>query len=107
MVPEAVVGIVVDEQVTLTLEELSGVVRLQPSSVVQLVEEGVLEPAGGETPDEWLFRAGSLGRLQAGLRLQSDLGLNAAGAALALDLLDELRALRARNAVLEALLEDG
>jgi len=86
---------VLDIRVELTLEELSELAHVERTLVLEMVEEGVLVPRG-ETPEQWRFPGPALARLQRGLRLQRDLGLNLAGVALALDLLDELQALRAR-----------
>ncbi|MBP1152859.1 hypothetical protein JOD69_004728 [Methylocaldum sp. RMAD-M] len=45
----------------------------------------------------WQFNTAALRRLQTALHLQRDLGVNLPGAALALDLLEELEALRRRT----------
>ena len=58
-----------------------------------MIQEGVLTPAGS-APQEWRFSAQEVKRIQVTIRLQRDLGVNLPGAALALDLLDELEHLR-------------
>ncbi len=88
-------GIVLDEQAQLTLAELSRACAAQAEHIIELVEEGVLEPAGDE-PQLWRFTCVHLRRARVAVRLQRDLGINLAGAALALQLLDEVEALRAR-----------
>ena len=50
----------------------------------------------GRDPEHWRFRGASVRRVRCALRLERDLGVNFAGAALALELLEELEALRAR-----------
>jgi chaperone modulatory protein CbpM len=87
-------GIVLDEQVTFTLSELSVACGIQTELVVEMVDEGVIEPADAGT--EWQFHGDSLVRAQRALRLVRDLDLNWPGAALALDLLDELERLQKR-----------
>ena len=87
-------GIVLDEQVTFTLRELSLACGIQTELIVEMVDEGVIEPA--EAGTEWQFHGGSLVRAQRALRLVRDLDLNWPGAALALDLLDELERLQKR-----------
>lgn len=87
-------GIVLDEQVTFTLRELSLACGIRTELVVEMVDEGVIEPAGGSA--EWQFHGDSLVRAQRALRLVRDLDLNWPGAALALDLLDELERLQKR-----------
>lgn len=97
------IGMLLDERLHLTLHELCRETGATADVVIRMVEEGLLEPEGS-SPGEWHFPASALARLVTAGRLQQDLGLNLAGAALALDLLDELRALRCRVATLEAML---
>jgi chaperone modulatory protein CbpM len=56
--------------------------------VVALVQEGVVEPLTAR--DEMAFSAAALYRIRKALRLQQDLGVNLAGAALALELIDDI-----------------
>lgn len=88
-------GDVLDEDVELTLGELCRTCQLPVERVYELVEEGIIEPLGRE-PAGWRFRWTSVRRARCALRLEHDLGVNLAGAALALDLLEELNRLRAR-----------
>ncbi|RME34287.1 MAG: MerR family transcriptional regulator [Gammaproteobacteria bacterium] len=89
-----------DVRVELTLEQISELAHVERSVVIELVQEGALSPRG-TSPEEWRFTGPALRRLQRGLRLQRDLGINAAGVALALELLEELDRLRARLRRLE------
>lgn len=82
-------GIVLDEQVTFTLRELSHACGVRTELIIEMVDEGVIEPAGRPEP-EWRFHGHALVRAQRALRLARDLDINWPGAALALDLLDEL-----------------
>ena len=93
--PPSIVGILIEEHTELTLDDVSGACAVTIESIVALVDEGVLEPHGGE-PRQWRFSGAQLRRATAALRLQHDLGVNAAGVALALDLLDEIDRLRAQ-----------
>jgi len=88
-------GIILDETVTISLDELSGACEVQTEQIVALVEEGIIEPLGGQ-PQEWRFPVSTLPRVRTAMRLQQDLEINLAGVALALDLLDELSVLRNR-----------
>lgn len=88
-------GDVLEEDVELTLAELCRACRVPAERVYELVDEGVAEPVGRD-PMCWRFRGVSLRRVRFALRVQHDLGVNFAGAAMALDLLDELEQLRAR-----------
>jgi len=94
-------GLVLDETITLTLEELSSACAVRIERIVELVDEGILEPTGRD-PDMWSFPGPSLGRARVAMHLQRDLDINLAGVALALDLMDELESLRARLRQIEA-----
>lgn len=88
-------GPVVEEQVQLTLVELCQACSAEQEHVLAWVFEGALEPVG-PSPQEWRFSGDSLRRARLARRLSRDLEINAAGVALALDLLDEIAMLRAR-----------
>jgi len=92
---DIVSGIVLEDATVLTLRELCEACAVHAEFIIELVEEGVLDPAGMER-SHWCFPAFSLYRVRTAIRLQRDLGLNLAGVALALELLDEVRELRAR-----------
>jgi chaperone modulatory protein CbpM len=93
-------GIIVEENIVFSLGELSLACGQSAEWVVSLVEEGVIEPVI-EDHSNWQFSGNCLRRVRIVQRLESDLGLNLAGAALALELLEELEALRNRIAVLD------
>ena len=97
--PQPISGLVLDERAVYTLTELGRASGLGADQLLTMVEVGILEPIP-ERP-EWCFTGSSVSRLQTALRLQRDLGVNPEGAALALDLLDELNRLRRRSALLE------
>jgi chaperone modulatory protein CbpM len=88
-------GILLDEKIELTLSDLSRACSGSAEWVIELVEEGVLEPIGRKQV-QWRFRGTCLQRARAAMHLQTDLGINLAGVALALDMLDEIDTLRAR-----------
>ena len=88
-------GRLLDEQDELTLNELSLACSRSAEWVIELVDEGVIEPL--VTPcTQWRFASHSLQRAYTAMRLQRDLGVNLAGVALALDLLDEISVLESR-----------
>jgi chaperone modulatory protein CbpM len=89
----------------LSLAELSRCCEVSAEKILFWVSEGVLEPSGGRERD-WRFDSADLERARCALRLERDLGLNAAGIALTLQLLDESRRLQARVSLLETLLND-
>ena len=88
------------EEVELTLAQLCRACELPEERVFELVHEGVIEPVGRD-PARWRFRGVSVQRVRCAQRLERDLGVNTAGAALALDLLEEMERLRARLQRLE------
>ncbi|MCG6199990.1 chaperone modulator CbpM [Psychromonas antarctica] len=93
-------GIIVEESSAFTLDELSRACGKPEKWVIGLVDEGIIEAEGGD-PRHWQFHGYCLRRVQIIQRLEADLGLNLAGAALALELLDEVETLRNRIAILE------
>ena len=99
-------GILLDEHSQLSLAELCRACDLHADALLEMVEEGLLEPAGRD-PARWRFPATALPQVRMALRLQRDLGVNTAGAALAVELLEEVERLRMRLEVLErTLFED-
>jgi len=93
-------GIIVEESAVFTLRELSGACGKPAEWILALVDEGIIEPVGSDL-EEWQFSGHCLRRARIVQHLEADLRVNLAGAALALDLLEELEALRNRIAALE------
>lgn len=94
-------GVILEDQTGLGLDELCRACAAEAGRIAELVEEGLLSPEG-DAPAQWRFTGAQLHRARVALRLESELGVNLAGAALALELLDELDTLRARVRRLEA-----
>lgn len=94
-------GIILEEQTELTLSDISRACAVHAEYIIELVDEGVLAPSG-RGPVLWRFTGGHTHRVTIALRLQRDLGINLAGVALVLQLLDEVRELRARIRVTES-----
>jgi chaperone modulatory protein CbpM len=86
-------GTVIEED-SLTLAQLCRACGVHADWIISLVEESIIEPQG-EDIRLWRFSGASLVRARSALRLQRDLGVNLAGIALALDLIEELESLRA------------
>ncbi len=84
---------VVEEEVQMTLADLCRVCDAERELVLQLVEHGVIEPLGS-APQSWVFTGASLQRTRTALRLLRDLELNLPGAALAVDLLEQIARLQ-------------
>lgn len=94
-------GIVLDENTEVSLNDLCRACSSSAEWVIELVSEGVLEPISYQQT-HWRFTGVSLQKAQTAARLQRDLGINTAGIALALELLDEIETLRARLDCLES-----
>lgn len=88
-------GEIFEEDTELSFADLCRVCRLPAERVLEFVEEGVVEPVGRDAT-HWRFQRVSVKRVRRALHLERDLGVNTAGAALALDLLEELEQLRAK-----------
>ncbi len=92
----ALSGTLLDERTVFGLRELCAACGVHAEIVIEMVEEGVLEPRGAE-PAEWLFPGSAVTRAQKALKLARDLRVNWPGAALALDLLEEIEWLRSHR----------
>ncbi len=84
---------VVEEEVEMSLGELCQACDAEVTLIRELVAHGVLEPRG-DAPQGWVFVGASLQRTRLALRLMHDLEVNLPGAALALDLMEQIRQLQ-------------
>lgn len=108
-------GPVVEEQIEFTLVELSRACDADEEQITTLIVEGVIEPIAAADPAEaarggrladptvlhamraqWRFSGSALRRARLAMRLARDLEVNPPGVALAIDLIEEIDALRAR-----------
>jgi chaperone modulatory protein CbpM len=89
------VGELLDEQIEWTLSELCLVCNRQEEWIINLVDEGMLNPLG-ENQENWRFSGTSISRVHTAMRLEHDLGINIAGVALVIELIDEVEKLRYR-----------
>ncbi|MGC4028806.1 MAG: chaperone modulator CbpM [Steroidobacteraceae bacterium] len=85
----ALVGHIVEENEELSIDQLCELCAVGRQQVLELVEEGVLETA----PGQLRFSGVSLRRLRVATRLQRDLGINVAGVALVIELLERIEVL--------------
>ncbi|WP_193163686.1 chaperone modulator CbpM [Microbulbifer hainanensis] len=90
---------ILDEDSELTLKELCRACGIPAEQILALVEEGIIEPRGPQA--HWRFSGICVRRVRRVYHLRRDLGVNLAGAALAIELLEEIEQLRARLARLE------
>lgn len=88
---------IVTDMPALSTDDLRGICGLSPDQVQAYVAEGIVAPLGAG-PDQWRFSRLSVITIRRAHRLERDLGLNLAGVALALELMDEVETLKQRLA---------
>ncbi len=87
-------GYILEESPKLSLVELCDHCHTQEKAMIKLVDHGIISPCKGQTVSQWRFESHSLIRANKALRLKHDLGINLAGIALALELMDEIDTLK-------------
>lgn len=92
--PCILAGELVEEDLHLTLEELCLACAAARESLLELVEHGLLE---ARASDDGRYGGDALRRARIALRLQRDLGVNAAGAVLVVELLERIEVLQQRE----------
>ena len=90
------VSILLDENCSFTLQEFSQFFQQNLDMIMEMINEGLIVPKGSSR-QQWRFGLREIKRAQSAQRLICDLQVNMAGAALALDLLDEIDRLRRQN----------
>jgi len=88
-------GYIIENETRLTLRQLCDACDVHAEYIIELVDEGFIEPSGIEK-SHWCFNGINIRRVQKAKRLQNDLGINLAGIALALELMEEIEQLRSR-----------
>lgn len=89
-------SVVLDESISYDLQELCRICRVKDELVHEMIDEGMLRPFG-DSPASWRFAATAVKTIQVTVRLQQDLGVNLPGAALAIELVEEIKQLRAKT----------
>ena len=100
--PLQATSFVMEDITELTLDDLCRACSAHADIIIELVSEGVIDSTQakpGLTREHWRFTGLHLHRAKVALRLHRDLGVNFAGAALALELMDELQLLKAKMRV--------
>jgi len=86
-------AVLLDESVEFSLTELCAACRVSEELIVDIVAEGIVEPVGVNHA-QWRFTGLAVTRIQRVIRLQQEFDVNLPGAALALELLEEVERLR-------------
>lgn len=95
-----ITAVILDEHDTLSFVEVCEQLNVAHDDLLRLLEHGI---AGHSSliHEQMQFNHTMLTRIQTAIRLQRDLGINEPGAALALDLLDELTEIRETLRILQ------
>ena len=83
-----------EEWFRLSMREVTTSFGISQETIVEIVNEGIITIQKNEN-NEWLFDNEAVGSIRTVLRLHQDLGVNLAGAGLALQLLKEIDRLQA------------
>ncbi|KTD33693.1 putative chaperone-modulator protein CbpM [Legionella nautarum] len=83
-----------EEWFHLSLTEVTTSFGISRETVIEIIDEGIIS-AQKDEKDEWQFDDEALRCIRTVLRLHNDLGVNLAGAGLALELLKEIDRLHA------------
>jgi chaperone modulatory protein CbpM len=86
-------ALLLDDSVEFSLEELCAACRVPEELIIEIVAEGIVEPLGGNR-GQWRFSGLAVTRIRRVMRLQQEFDVNLPGAALALELLEEVERLR-------------
>lgn len=86
-------GDIIENETSMTLQQLCDACSVDTDFVIELVNEGCIEPGSIEQAS-WYFNGVCITRVRKAKRLQRDLGLNLAGVVLAIELIDEIERLR-------------
>ncbi len=89
-------GLLLDEATTLSIVEVCIKCDISEEALLELLEQGLCHLSSTTSIDEHI-----LSRIQSACRIQQDLGVNAPGAVLVMELLDELKQMRRELAILQ------
>lgn len=82
-----------EEQFYLSLKEITYSFGVSETTIIEIIDEGIVSAYKDER-NEWQFDNEAFRRIRTVLHLNRDLGINLAGAGLALELLSEIERLR-------------
>lgn len=95
-----ITGIVIHEEVTLTLAEICRATLADRELIMQLIEYHVIQPIG-ESESNWMFDYVCLKRVRLARNFYHDLEINLPGIALVIDMLERIDELESELARLK------
>lgn len=90
-------------EVTIEFNEVCDAAGITTETLVEIVEQGIVEPESPQQP--WCFPVDAVPLIRRATRLKYDLDIDWPGIALAIDILSELDDLRAENSRLKQRLD--
>ncbi len=100
MVDKEITVVSMEAQSELSFEELCEVCHVTQEFMHELIEYGAIEPKGISI-EVWRFNPNHMRKIQIIKRLQHDLEVNLPGAALAIELMDQIEEMRVQLELLE------
>lgn len=94
-------GIVVDNSYFFTIEEVKNKLNIADEILDEMLAYGLFEPAQDAATTNLVVDLKGLNRIEKAWHLYQDLEVNMSGAAVILELLDELNELRSQMAIME------
>jgi chaperone modulatory protein CbpM len=98
---KTITTVILRDEISLTAIEVCEQCELSEQALIELLEHGILSDMLFPSIKTMRFNGEHVARLQSASRLQQDLNLNTPGAVLALELFDELEALRQEIQILK------
>ena len=95
-------GQILDDGTEITITQLCRRCSIETDWATRLIDEGIIEPVRRDG-EQVFFAADSMRRTLIVTRLRRDLGVNLAGAALALELLERIDALQSKVRAVDSL----
>jgi chaperone modulatory protein CbpM len=101
-----ITGVLVDDNMTISFMEVCQKCNISEEVLLDMVEHGLVQSPAAQLKNMFVDQR-TLGRIQSASRLQQDLGINAPGVVLVLELLDELEQVRDELSILQHHIEDN
>ena len=86
-----------DISLSLPLEELCQLERIDPEIIIEIVEYDIAQPLTGEKFDDWVFDTTSVHWIKKAVRLHLDLEIDWVAVALVIDLMQQKESLLREN----------